>query len=75
MGTIGKARFAHRLTETGRHESICLQCFRTIGGALLELDLASIEMKHVCLEEDLIQLHMRIGPERARFEDRKKDSA
>jgi hypothetical protein len=75
LGTADKARFAHRLTETGRYESICLQCFRTIGGASAEPGLKSLEGGHVCAEEDLIQLHARIGPEPVRYEDRKKDSA
>lgn len=75
MGTAEKARFAHRPTGTGRYESICLRCFRTICGASLEPDLEAVETSHVCAEEDLIQLHARMGPERVRYEVSKKDSA
>ena len=75
MSAAEKVRFAHRLTETGRYESICLRCFRTIGGAAEEPGLASVEIAHVCEEEDVIQLHVRMGPQPARYEDRKKDLA
>lgn len=75
MGTAGKARFAHRPTGTGRYESICLRCFRTICGASLEPELEAVEVRHVCSEEDLIQMHVRMGPEPERIENRKKDLA
>jgi hypothetical protein len=75
LGTADKARFIHRRTEAGRYESICLRCFRTIGGAALETGLGAVENGHMCSQEDLIQLHVRMEPEPVRFDDRKKDSA
>ena len=75
MGTVEKARFAHRLTESERFESICLHCFRTVGSADLEPGLEHQEARHVCLPEDVIGLRGRMGPETVRGEERKKDPA
>ncbi len=75
MGTAGKARFAHRLTDDNRFESICLQCFRTVGSATLEPGLDNAEAKHVCLPEDVIRLHGRRGPESVQAGEHKKEMA
>lgn len=75
MGTAERAKFAHRLTESHRFESICLRCFRTVGSADLEPGLERQEVRHVCQPEDLIRLHGRMGPEVVRGEHRKKDLA
>lgn len=75
MSTDEKARFAHRLTENSRFESICLQCFRTAGDAELESGLEAIEGKHVCAEEDVICLYGRKVSASVRVEERKQDLA
>ena len=75
MGTTERARFARRLTEAGRHESICLQCFRTIGAALREGDLDEVEVHHICADEDMIRLYGRMEPEAVSGDRWKKEQA
>lgn len=75
MGTADNAKFAHRLAESQRFESICLRCFRTVGSAEFEPGLSCLEARHICLPEDVIGLHGRMGPEPVRSESRKKDLA
>lgn len=65
MGMTGKIRFAHRRTNDERFESICLQCFRTIGRADVEMKLDSVEAAHTCLPEDVISLQKRMEPKSA----------
>jgi len=62
MSMAGKNRFAHRLTDDHSFESICLECFRTVGRANLEAGLTNAEATHTCLPEDVISLHERMGP-------------
>ncbi len=40
--------FAHRLNRNGSHDSICPQCFRTIGNRKMEAELSEDERKHHC---------------------------
>ncbi len=75
MGTTEKARFARRLMETGRYESICLRCFRTIGAASGEPGLEAMEGQHVCADEDMIALYGRMGPEPVSSARQKKERA
>lgn len=39
--------FAH-VFRSERHDSICRNCFKTVGSALSESDLAPYEQNHVC---------------------------
>lgn len=75
MSTAEKAKFAHRMTEGQRFESICLRCFRTVGSADFEPGLEYAEVRHTCLPEDVIRLHGRMEPESVRGAARKKDRA
>lgn len=47
------ARFPHRENDDGSFDSICPVCFRTIGRAQSEADLAQAEREHVCSGSDL----------------------
>jgi hypothetical protein len=75
VSTERPARFAHRLTENSRFESICLQCFRTVANAELEPGLNALEADHVCAEEDTIRLHGKRGPASVGSGARKQDLA
>ncbi|HXE06719.1 MAG TPA: hypothetical protein VN612_02400 [Acidobacteriaceae bacterium] len=37
-------------------DSICMQCFRTVGTRKREAELAEDELAHVCRKEDLARL-------------------
>jgi hypothetical protein len=43
----------HRANPDGTFDSICLDCFRTIGTEKRETDLRRREEAHVCDEDDL----------------------
>ena len=58
-------KYAHRPAFAGLYESICLRCFRTIGQAASEENLAESEARHVCSMEDVIALHGPIPPEKS----------
>lgn len=75
MGSEARARFAHRRTEAVRFESICLRCFRTVGTADRESALERIEARHLCLEQDVIQMHTRMGPGSVQYEQHRKERA
>lgn len=75
MGASRKARFAHRLTKAGTFESICLQCYRTIGWSEFESGLERPEELHECLLEDLIRLYGEAGPETVNGKRHKKQLA
>jgi hypothetical protein len=70
-----KSRFAHRRTRAVRYESICLRCFRTVGTADQESALDRIEARHSCLEQDVIQLHTRMGPKSVGGREQQKERA
>lgn len=43
--------FTHRFNRNGTIDSICRQCFRTVGSATMQSDLESLEEMHRCLSE------------------------
>lgn len=75
VGSDAKARFAHRRINSARFESICLQCFRTVGISDAESGLERIEARHVCSQEDLIQLHSRMEPKSIGNQEQRKERA
>jgi hypothetical protein len=41
-------QFPHRVNIDGTIDSICQRCFATVGSAMVESDLASMEAAHIC---------------------------
>jgi|CZKL01.1.fsa_nt_gi hypothetical protein len=50
---LTRRAFPRRVNADGTHDSICIDCFRTVGTAQRESDLKPFEEHHVCDEEDL----------------------
>ena len=48
--------FPHRHNLDGSHDSICVNCFRTVSSMQHEIELEAIEKKHVCSVSDLCYL-------------------
>jgi hypothetical protein len=48
--------FPHRHNLDGSHDSICVNCFRTVSSTQREIELEAIEKKHVCAVSDLCYL-------------------
>jgi hypothetical protein len=44
--------YVHRHNSDGTHDTICLECFRTVSGAINEAELLDAEQIHQC--SDLI---------------------
>jgi hypothetical protein len=42
-------QFPHRQNNDGTFDSICPVCFRTVGSAQAEEQLAELEVQHICL--------------------------
>jgi hypothetical protein len=45
---VTKGPFPHRTNGDGSIDSICPQCFRTVGTSTYQADLDAIEASHVC---------------------------
>lgn len=43
-----RVQYAHRVNDDGTLDSICPQCFMTVGTSTWEAELDMIESKHVC---------------------------
>jgi hypothetical protein len=48
MRDTDNLEFAHRLNADGSFDSICLNCFLTIGSSDIEADLLEFEKDHSC---------------------------
>jgi len=44
----GSSQYAHRLNHDGTLDSVCKLCYLTVARAFREIDLAQLEMRHVC---------------------------
>ncbi len=44
----GQLAFAHTLSQSGLHDSICLKCFRVVDSQPQESELALAEQLHIC---------------------------
>lgn len=54
-------RYPHRLNADGSFDTICHLCFRTLGKAEKEEDLAALEQAHVCRKRDLARMEHLTG--------------
>ena len=48
--------YFHRLNPDFTYDSICLSCFRSIGHAAKEADLAKAEASHECCRQESVSL-------------------
>ena len=55
MAAASHIVFPHRHNLDGSHDSICVNCFRTVSSMQHEIEEA-IEKKHVCAVSDLFYL-------------------
>ena len=53
---LGQKTFIHRLDPYGSVQSICPDCFETVGQSEKEEDLARAECFHACDPESLVKL-------------------
>jgi hypothetical protein len=51
--------FVHRKNDNGTFDSICRNCFVTVGTAKLEAELEPKERDHICIPLDLKRFLMR----------------
>jgi hypothetical protein len=52
--------FPHRHNLDGSHDSICVNCFRTVSSTQREIELEAIEKKHVCAVSGLCYLSAEV---------------